>query len=89
MMKKNLTAGIHVDQTAAFDVIDHGILEKKLAACRLKKALDWIMDYLSKRKQSVQFQASLSTDLEIPEYSTPPRKCARRANLHNIHKRLP
>lgn len=61
MDKQELTGTVLLDFTAAFDLIDHELLFKKLAEYGFKSpAVDWIENYLSNRQQCVSFNGSLS-----------------------------
>ena len=49
-----LTLGIYLDYSKAFDTIDHNILQKKLHQYGIRGiSLKWIVDYLHNRKQFV------------------------------------
>ena len=51
-----LTLGIYLDYSKAFDTIDHNILQKKLHQYGIRGiSLKWIVDYLHNRKQFVSY----------------------------------
>ena len=53
--EKKLTAALLVDQSAAYDLLDHRIILGKLAAYNFDaKTIEWFQSYLSGRTQSVQ-----------------------------------
>ena len=55
-----------LDLSAAFDVVDHGLLLKKLCLYGFKDdALDWIQSYLTDRTQSVCIDGTQSSFLKI------------------------
>ena len=64
--KGNLTGVCMLDMSAAFDVVDHGILLRKLGLYGFdEKALRWMGDYLSGRSQAVCIDGSLSPFLQV------------------------
>ena len=68
MFKKNIyTLGAFIDQSNAFDTVNHKIFLKKLSHCGIKnKSLDWFTCYLSDRKQLISYNVnSKSTVLDI------------------------
>ena len=55
-----------VDLSAAFDMVDHNLLLKKLELLGLdEKTLRWVNSYLSKRTQSVYVDGCLSPPLPV------------------------
>ena len=61
-----ISAVILLDMSAAFDVVDHNILLKKLAIYGFDTNLvDWMTSYLSNRKQSVYIDGAFSDFLAI------------------------
>ena len=55
-----------LDLSAAFDVVDHGILLEKLKIYGFDDSLvNWIKSYLSKRKQNVYIDGAFSEELEL------------------------
>ena len=55
-----------LDMSAAFDVVDHGILLAKLKLYGLKEsALSWFDSYLSYRTQQVFIDGSYSDSLRL------------------------
>ena len=68
---KSLTMSIMCDLSKAFDVISHDILIKKLDYYGIRGlAKNWLISYLSNRKQFVDFSNNLSDPIEI-EYGVP------------------
>ena len=62
----DFTLAVFCDLSKAFDVINHDILLCKLNNLGLRgKINDWLRDYLTDRKQFVQFENDLSTPLAI------------------------
>ena len=55
--EKKLTAALLLDQRAAYDLLDHSILLKKLASYNFdQRSIKWFQSYLSERTQSVQIE---------------------------------
>ena len=64
--KGELTGVCMLDMSAAFDVVDHGILLKKLKIYGFdERALQWMRNYLSGRTQAVYIDGSLSSFLPV------------------------
>ena len=64
--KGDLTGVCMLDMSAAFDVVDHGILLSKLKLYGFDEmALQWMEDYLSGRSQAVYIDGSLSSFLPV------------------------
>ena len=66
-MDKGALAGVcMLDMSAAFDVVDHGILLGKLKLYGFDdEALSWMENYLSGRTQAVYIDGSLSPFLSV------------------------
>ena len=61
-----ITLGIFLDFSKAFDTINHKILQNKLSHYGIRgTALEWITDYLSRRKQYVTYNGHDSDFLSI------------------------
>ena len=57
-----IVVGVFLDLRKAFDLVDHGILAKKLEAIGIKdRNLKWFMNYLKDRKQYVMVNGCLSS----------------------------
>ena len=62
-----LTGVCLLDMSAAFDIVDHTILLRKLELYGFQKnSLDWVQSYLSGRSQGVCINGSLSRLLPVP-----------------------
>ena len=73
--RKELTAGLFLDLSRAFDTIGHDILFAKLehyGICGL--ALKWIKSYFLNRKQFIQFNQTCSSEQTI-------MRCSSRVNF--------
>ena len=56
-----------LDMSAAFDIVDHTLLLKKLELYGFDRdSLEWIQSYLSDRRQCVSISGSLSKLLPVP-----------------------
>ena len=70
--KKKLTAALLLDQSAAYDLLDHTILLEKLALYNFSEdSIQWFKSYLSGRSQSVQVEAQQSTVEELGDHAAP------------------
>ena len=64
--EKKITGAIFLDLSAAFDIVDHSILLKKLASYNFSNStLCFFKSYLSERKQRVQVQSKVSNELDV------------------------
>lgn len=64
--KNELTVGIFLDLSKAFDTVNHSILLKKLNFYGLRgKCHDWIRNYLTNRKQIVKYNNIKSDEMTI------------------------
>ena len=72
-MEEGTTMGmITLDQSAAFDVIEHNILETKMRKHLFNEGtLAWFRDYLTDRQQYVALQSSRSETEEVGPYACP------------------
>ena len=69
---KELTAALLLDLSAAFDIIDHSILLKKLGLYSFSQAAqDWFKSYLSNRSQMVQVESRFSDPKSIGTRGVP------------------
>ena len=67
-----LSAALLLDLTAAFDVVDHSILLKKLEAYNFSdESVAWFASYLSSRVQIVQVESKLSNSEVLGNYGVP------------------
>ena len=63
---RKLTAVIMLDMSAAFDVVDHGILLDKLKLYGMEEdSCSWIKSYLTSRSQQVMIDGALSDPLDL------------------------
>ena len=67
MDKQEVTFLILLDMSAAFDTVSHDILIERLSVyCGIRgKALDWIISYLTGRRQAVNINGTLSDELPL------------------------
>ena len=64
--RKEMAGVAMIDQSAAFDCVDHGILREKLHLYGFDAgALAWVTDYLSHREQSCYVESFLSPPLAV------------------------
>ena len=64
--KKEIPFSIFIDLSKAFDTLDHEILLKKLRYYGIEGTqLKWFKSYLTGRRQSVKFNDTISSQLEI------------------------
>ena len=69
---QELTAALLLDLSAAFDLVCHKILLKKLELYKFdKNALEFFKSYLSARKQRVQVESKISECRDIGEIAVP------------------
>ena len=69
---KELSAALLLDLSAAFDIVDHKILLKKLKAYNFsEEAILWFKSYLENRLQKVQVQTKLSDTRVLCDYGVP------------------
>ena len=67
---------VTLDQSAAFDVVEHGILLEKMKLYGFDNhALEWIKSYLRDRSQFVALEASKSEEKFIGPYACPQGSC--------------
>ena len=69
---KKLTGILLIDLTAAYDLIDHEILDKKLEAYNFGLGVrKWIRSYLNMRTQSVKIKGKESISRFLNDYGAP------------------
>ena len=69
---KKMSALLLLDQTAAYDLLDHNILLKKLKQYAFdEKSIKWVNSYLCDRSQSVLIESKLSPSVKIGEFGAP------------------
>lgn len=57
---------IQLDQSAAYDIVSHEILQNKLKALGLDKdAMNWFISYMNNRRQRVHVEASQSEERQV------------------------
>jgi hypothetical protein len=69
---KELTAALLLDLSAAFDVVSHPILLKKLQLYNFSpETIQWFESYLSNRSQYVMVESRLSDPLQVGDQGVP------------------
>ena len=69
---QELSATLLLDLSAAFDLVDHSVLLRKLKLYNLSdKSVDLIKSYLSDRKQIVQVETKVSDAIDIDDNAVP------------------
>ena len=64
--KNQEVAAIAMDQSAAYDIINHPILVKKMAILGFQnETLEWFQNYLNDREQQVHIDGEISNNLHI------------------------
>ena len=70
--RKEFTAALLLDLSAAFDIVDHGILLEKLLVYNFDaNSVQWFQSYLSNRSQRVQVESKFSDDMQLGSYGVP------------------
>ena len=70
--EKTFTSILLIDLTAAYDLIDHEILDKKLKVYKFDESTRvWIKNYLAKRTQCVEIGGMTSNTRYLEEYGAP------------------
>ena len=69
MDNKEISIGLFLDLSKAFDLVDHNILLNKLCAYRIRGlALKWFRSYLTNQKQFVEIAHRSEHSNEIKNY---------------------
>ena len=69
---KKLTGALLLDQSAAYDLLDHSILLKKLKVYNFdQNSINWFKSYLSDRSQSVQVETKQSPLQDLGDHAAP------------------
>ena len=70
--ERELTAALLLDLSAAFDVLNHGILVEKLELYNFSPVTcDWLRSYLSNRPQYLMVESRLSDPLPVGDQGVP------------------
>ena len=70
--EREFTAALLLDLSAAFDVVDHGILIEKLELYNFSPStLQWFKSYLEDRRQYVMIESRLSDPLKVGDQGVP------------------
>ena len=70
--KKELSAALLLDLSAAFDIVDHKIFLDKLRCYNFSEdTVSWFKSYLESRSQIVQVQTKFSDNVNLGEYGVP------------------
>ena len=63
-------AAVAMDQSAAYDIIDHQILLRKMITLGFQpQGIKWFTDYLNNRQQQVTIDGATSSNLHIGNHS--------------------
>ena len=69
---KELSAALLLDLSAAFDIVDHDILIKKLETYNFsEESVEWFRSYLDSRVQTVQVESKFSDPEPLGDYGVP------------------
>ena len=69
---KKLSGALLLDQSAAYDLLDHSILLKKLKVYNFdQNSINWFKSYLSDRSQSVQVETKQSPLQDLGDHAAP------------------
>ena len=69
---KKLNGALLLDQSAAYDLLDHSILLKKLEVYNFdQNSINWFKSYLSNRSQSVQVETKQSPLEDLGDHAAP------------------
>ena len=67
-----LSAALLLDQSAAYDLVDHQVLLKKLKVYNFSEsAVNWFSSYLSDRSQVVQVESKQSQSTDLDDHAVP------------------
>ena len=67
-----LSAALLLDQSAAYDLVDHDILLQKLKLYNFHEdSIEWFKSYLSQRSQIVQVESKQSKPLNLEDHAVP------------------
>ena len=70
--KKNLSAALLLDLSAAFDIVDHSIFLKKLKSYKFSEStILWFQSYLKDRVQVVQVETKFSDAENLGDFAVP------------------
>ena len=76
MNKQHVTLLVFLDHTAAFDIVDHGVLlgrlEQKFGICG--DALAWFRSYLTERSQRILIKDAKSASFDL-KFGVPQGSC--------------
>ena len=71
-VSKKLTGALLLDQSAAYDLLDHSILLKKLAVYNFdENTISWFKSYLSGRSQAVQVETKQGALEDLDDHAAP------------------
>ena len=73
---KQIAATVFLDQSSAYDLIDHCILTEKFKCYNFSPStMDWFKSYLSDRQYSYQTESRTSAKRDVGPYGVPQSRC--------------
>ena len=86
--RNEYTIGVFIDLSKAFDTVDHNILLKKLDVYGISGTyFQWFRNYLSNRKQYIQFDGWQKTNYKTVKCSVPQGSIFRTSPFSSLYQR--